>query len=629
MSCTSDPPSCSLREPGKRVAERHARGLAAFALAALLGGACTTGNVGQENGSGGSSNSGSGGSGSGSGSGHSGGSSGSNSGGSNQPGSGGSSGNNQPGSGGSNQPGSGGSSGSGSGGMSGPVSKGGTTLRLLTRSEYLASVQALLGTLTTQLAPPDNDLSVAGFVSVGASSLAVTDTMGTAYEDASLKATAEVFADSARWQKLVGCNPKADLSDACVTTYVKNFGRLAFRRDLTSDEVTQWLGVAKNAATLSGTAAQGLASMTSGLIQSPYFLYRVETNKVDSSNNRLKYDGLSMATRLSYLLTGGPPSSDLLTSATSGKLDTADGVRTAAAPMLSSAGLTDRMTAFFTEYSQGDQVLGLNKSTSLYPSFTAAMKSSMLQSLQLFIKNIVLASNADVRAFYDSDQTFVDANLATLYGVTKPASGFAQVKLDASTGRAGILGQAALIAGQSQSDRTSPTRRGLFVYTSLLCKPEPQVPAGVDTTVPPLMTGQTRRQQLEAHRADPKCAGCHGLFDPYGLSMEHFDAIGQYRATDNNVNIDATGTVNGVAFDGEAQLGSVLRKDPTVITCLLRNLYKNANGRPEDDDDIDQVMSLSKSLESRNYVWSAFLGDFVASDAFRSAPALPVMTGSP
>jgi hypothetical protein len=622
MSCTSDPPSCSLREPGRRPGERRSRGLAALAIAALFGGACTGSPIQSESGSGGSGSSQSGGS---SGNGHSGGSSGGTQ-------TGGSSGNNQPGSGGSgnNQSGSGGSAGSGCGGCTGPTSKGGTTLRLLTRDEYLASVQALLGTLTTQLAPPDDDLSVAGFVAVGASSLAVTDTAATAYEDASLKATAEVFADATRWQKLVGCTPKADLSDACVTTFVKSFGRLAFRRDLTTDEVTQWLGVAKNAATMAGTAAQGLASMTSGLLQSPYFLYRVETNKLDSSNNRLKYDGLSMAHRLSYLLTGGPPSADLLTAATSGKLDTADGVRSAAAPLLSSAGLADRMVKFFSEYSQADQVLGLNKSTTLFPSFNAALKSSMQQSFQLFIKNIVLASNADVRSYYDSDQAFVDANLAPLYGVKAPASGFAQVKLDASTGRAGVLGQAAVLAGQSQSDRTSPTRRGLFVYMSLLCKPAPMVPAGVDTTVPPLMPGQTTRQQLESHRSDPKCAGCHGLFDPYGLGLEHFDPIGQYRATENGgVAIDATGTVNGAAFDGEAQLGSVLRQDQSVIACLLRNLYRDANGRPEDDKDLDQIMSLVSSLASRNYVWSTFLGDFIASDAFRSAPALPVTTGSP
>ncbi len=207
-----------------------------------------------------------------------------------------------------------------------------------------------------------------------------------------------------------------------------------------------------------------------------------------------------MANRLSYLLTGGPPSAALLDAAASGQLDTADGVRAAAAPLLTSAGLADRMTAFFSEYTQAQQVLAVSKSThACFRLSTTALKSSMLQGLQLFLKNIVLAPNADVRSFYDSDQTFVDAKLATLYGggVRAPTSGFGQVQLPASSGRAGILGQAGLIAAQSQSDRTSPTRRGIFILESLLCTTPPPPPPGVVTDLPVDPT-LTARQQLES-----------------------------------------------------------------------------------------------------------------------------------
>ena len=76
--------------------------------------------------------------------------------------------------------------------------------------------------------------------------------------------------------------------------------------------------------------------------------------------------------------------------------------------------------------------------------------------------------------------------------------------------------------------------------------------------------------------------------------------------------------------DGAAQLGAVLRQNSRVITCLMRNFYRNANGRAEDDKDPDQIDSLVQSLAARSYVWSNLLADFVASDAFRSAPALPV-----
>ncbi len=580
MSGIIDPPSCPHRKPGTHAAQQRARSLAALAFAALLGSACS-GDIGPPL--------------------------------SGQP----------EGAGGSNQTGGG----SGSGGTaSGATSTGGAKLRLLTQAEYRSSIQSLLGTLTTKLTLPD-DVSVAGYVSVGASQNAVSDPAATAYEAASLAAVDEVFGDTQRWQKLVGCAPKADLSDACVSTYVKSFGRSAFRRDLADVEVEQWLTVAKNGATLASSAAQGLATATSGFLQSPNFLYRVETNKLDSSNGRLKYDGASMATRLSYLLSGGPPSAALLDAAKAGQLDTADGVRSAAAPLLADASIADHVGAFFTEFAQVQQVLVVNKSTALFPTFNAALQSSMMQGTQLFLRNIVLGPTADVRSFFDSNQTFVDAKLAPFYGVQAPASGFAQVQLPPSSGRAGILGQASVIAGHSQADRSSPTRRGLFVLESFLCTTPPPPPAGVNTVLPQ-DPNTTAREKLKAHRVAASCNSCHGSFDPLGLAMEHFDPIGQYRATENELAIDATGTLGSVNFDGEAQLGSTLAQNADVMTCMMRNFYRNVNGRVEDDKDPAQVDSLVQSLASRGYVWRNLLADFVASDAFRSAPALPV-TGSP
>jgi len=185
------------------------------------------------------------------------------------------------------------------------------------------------------------------------------------------------------------------------------------------------------------------------------------------------------------------------------------------------------------------------------------------------------------------------------------------------------LGQAAVIAAQSQTNRTSPTRRGVFILESLLCITPPSPPPGVKTDIPYDPT-KTTRQQLVAHRANPSCASCHSLFDPLGFALEHFDPIGQYRATENGLTIDATGTVDGVAFDGEPQLGAVLRQDAKVTNCLMRNFYRNVNGNTDDVADAPQVDNLTQSLAARGYVWRNLLSDFVASDAFRSAPALPV-----
>jgi Protein of unknown function (DUF1592)/Protein of unknown function (DUF1588)/Protein of unknown function (DUF1595)/Protein of unknown function (DUF1585)/Protein of unknown function (DUF1587) len=524
-----------------------------------------------------------------------------------------------------------GGSGNGGAGVGGTgvvdLSKGGPKLRVLTQLEYKNSLTDLFGAITAKLDLPA-DTFLAGFTSIGGAEVAINASAVEPYETASLAAVGEVFADAARWQKLVGCQPKADLSDACVTTFIQTFGKRAFRRDLTDAEVQQWLKIGKDAAQLPGSsAAQGLATLVSGLLQSPFFLYRIETNKLDAVSGRLKYDGGSMATRLAFLLTGHPPSNALLAAAAAGQLDTADGVKTAAAPLLTDPNAVDRMTAFFSEYSQASLVLGAQKSAGLFPTYNAALQSSMFQATELFLKNIVLAPGADVRTLFDSDQTFVDANLAPIYGVAAPASGFMQIKLDASAARAGLFGQAGVLAGHSQPDRNSPTRRGVFLLETFLCLTPPPPPDGVKTDLATDPT-QTRRAQLEAHRKDPVCAGCHALFDPLGMGLEHLDSIGKYRATENGIAIDATGSLDSVNFDGALQLGAAFRQNARAMTCMMSNFYRSANGRKDATADSAEVDKLTQTLTAKGFVWRDLVAEFIASDAFRSAPAAAVTAGN-
>jgi hypothetical protein len=499
--------------------------------------------------------------------------------------------------------------------------KGELKLRLLTQSEYRNALFDLLGTIDTPLELPA-DTAVAGFVSIGASEVSVTKPALSLYEAASLAATAEVFADEARWQKLVGCQPEVDLSDPCVVSFIQRTGKRAYRRDLAEAEVQRWLQVGRDAAQLPGSsAARGLATISSGLLQSLNFLYRVETNQLDPSIGRLKYDGPSMATRLAFLLTGSPPSDTLLAAAAAGQLDTAEGVRTAAAPLLDDPGAVDRMAEFFSELSQAHLVSAVQKNPALFPSFNAALQRSMLKAAQLFIKNIVLAPGADVRAFYDSDQTFVDATLAPLYGASAPASGFMQLTLGPQAARAGILGQAAVIAAHSLPDHNSPTHRGLFIVQNLLCQTPPSPPEGVVTSLPTDEPNMTTRQKLERATSSEPCAACHALFDPLGFALEHFDSIGQYRATEGGLAIDATGALDGVAFDGEVQLAATLRQNPRALACLMSNFYRDANGRVDATADAAQIDALGLTLSSKGYVWRELVAEFVTSDAFRSAPA--------
>jgi hypothetical protein len=527
--------------------------------------------------------------------------------------------------------GSGGATGGNGGGSAGspPLSTGGVRLRLLTRAEYAASVQSLFGTVTTPLdLPPDT--SVSGFVSIGASQVHVGESAADKYEVESRAVVAEVFADTARWQTLVGCQPQVDTSDACVEMFTRSFGKRAYRRDLSDEEVTRWIQVARDAAARGAHAAQVFSTLVSGFLQSLNFLYKVETNALDPENGRLKYDGRSMAVRLAYFLTGGPPSAELLAAGESGQLDTAEGVQTAAAALLNNDALVGQLTWFFYEYTRAELVMAVEKAPALFPELNDSLRNSMREGARLFFEQVVLAPGADVRAFFDSDQIFADATLAPIYGLMPPSSGFAQFTLPPSADRAGVMGQAAILTAHSGPDHSSPTRRGEFMLQAFFCQTPGPPPPDVAPKVPfdPTLT---TRQNLELQTSGrTECAGCHLQYDPMGFALEHFDSIGRYRETENGLSIDASGSFeDGTAFNGARELGAALRGSATATECLLRHFYRNANARLDDEHDQAVVDGMVASLSARNYVFRDLVADFVVSDAFRSAPALSISGEKP
>jgi hypothetical protein len=97
---------------------------------------------------------------------------------------------------------------------------------------------------------------------------------------------------------------------------------------------------------------------------------------------------------------------------------------------------------------------------------------------------------------------------------------------------------------------------------------------------------------------------------------------------ENGQPIDATGALDGVAFDGAAQMGNVFRENARVLNCMMDNFYRASNGVVDSSADAMQVQSLVQVLASKGYVWRDFLVDFVVSDAFRSAPVRAVTAGN-
>jgi hypothetical protein len=156
----------------------------------------------------------------------------------------------------------------------------------------------------------------------------------------------------------------------------------------------------------------------------------------------------------------------------------------------------------------------------------------------------------------------------------------------------------------------------------VLCRNIPPPP----NNIPPLpaMAGPdvTMRERLALHRSEPVCASCHTLMDPIGFGMEDFDSVGLHRTMEGSNPVDATGVLegpglDGSTFDGLAELGEALRRQPVLAPCLISKIYAEALGRRALRVDLPSIESLADGFtESRNRL-DQLLVALVTSESFR------------
>jgi hypothetical protein len=117
--------------------------------------------------------------------------------------------------------------------------------------------------------------------------------------------------------------------------------------------------------------------------------------------------------------------------------------------------------------------------------------------------------------------------------------------------------------------------RGAVMVEALFGMQVPPPPAGLAPQPEP-MDGSTRRQHLEQQVGVAVCAGCHQLFDPLGVSLEHFGADGEYRTLDAGLPVDSSGFYeqnleSGIHFTDNVVLGAQL-----VDACAVKRGFAGA-----------------------------------------------------
>ena len=393
----------------------------------------------------------------------------------------------------------------------------------------------------------------------------------------SLRGPAGATGETPIRDRIMVCTPEPTDPEPCVREIIEAFGRRAWRRPLTEEEVDDAVALFDMVLEAGDDAEQGLQVVIERFLASPKFLFRFEIDPDPTSLEPRPLDDHELASRLSYFLWSSMPDDELFAVADAGALSEPDELHRQIERMLADP-KADALVENFA--AQWLYLRGLDDHAvddTLFPEFDDALREAMVQESKMFFREF-LTSDRSVAQMLSAEFSFIDEALAAHYGIPVTDTGFQQVSLSA-TERRGLLGQGSILTVTSHPDRTSPVKRGQWVLEQLLCAAPPPPPPGVEGEPEGAVDGPIR-DQLEKHRADPSCYGCHQAMDPIGLALEHFDAVGSWRDMDGPYEIDASGELpDGQTFEGAAELAQVIADDPRFTRCLTRKMLTYALGR--------------------------------------------------
>ncbi len=505
-------------------------------------------------------------------------------------------------------------------------------IRRLTHSQYNRTVRDLLGDQTrpADQFPPED--FVYGFKNQ-AEAQSIPALLADRYSAAAEKLARNARRDPSR---LLPCRPRPRADATCREQFLREFGRRAFRRPLRADELARYRALHAAAPDFD----EGVRRVVEAMLQSPAFLYRVEADA-------RRPGGYEVASRLAFFLWDTMPDDTLLRAAEAGELASAAGVARQVRRMLDDPRAREALDEFVAQWLRFDRVRNTVRERRLFPQFSPELAWAMTEETRRLIADAVW-NERNFLTVFTADYSFLNHDLANLYGVPPPAEDFGRTPLTADRDRAGLLGQALFLTLTSKPADTSPTARGLFVREQFLCQHVPDPPPGTNANLPPLRESkpQTNRERLGVHLANESCAGCHRLIDPIGFGFEKYDAIGarreklklvfpEDRSGKEPVTVelafDTRGEVAGLEnsrFASPRELGEVLAASRQCQECIVRQLFRYAYGRPETAADRETIGAVCERFRASGFRLKEVLAALALAQAGVAPEAIRNSTGA-
>jgi hypothetical protein len=482
--------------------------------------------------------------------------------------------------------------------------------------QYDAVVRDLLGVATLASAgdKPPSALLVPDFEG------SMTDLASNSYLATAGRIAAEVINGPNR-ARFIDCDPAA--APRCFEDTIRAFGRKAFRRPLTEDEVQRYLRFT----TLEpqGTPDEIAEAILYALLAAPSFIMRTELAQ-EREGNAIKLSGHEVAARLSFLLWDSVPDDALNAAADAGQLNTKPQILAQARRMIQVRDKTARaLTAFHRHYTQigeGSFWGVRDHDTTQYPDYSPDAVEPMMAEMDAFFEEVAFEGGAFEDLFV-SNVGFVNKDTAPLYGLNPASYGTELTRVElVPSERPGFLTRVAFLSSFSSYDATSPALRGGFIMGLLGLVLEP-VPGASNQ---PLPSGDftTNRERVELLTSPAACAACHKTYlNPPGFVLERYDAVGKVQTIDRlGGAIDGTADVFFGADDIKTietplELMAELASAPAAQRTYAERWVSFATGRRPNSNDACVVDELDAKLSDDGYTILDLLTDLTQADSFR------------
>jgi len=467
---------------------------------------------------------------------------------------------------------------------------------------------------------------------------------------------------------------------------LSRFVAKAYRRPVASGTVDRLVEIAEKNYTLPGaTFEKGVAQAFIAVLASPRFLFHLETAEPASAGQPVaRLDEYTLASRLSFALWSSMPDDELTALAAGGELRRnfqaqvkrmlADPKARAFSENFASQWLQTRSildipinsaAVMASESPPASEVaatpepppaavagppggapgaragagfgappgrggFGRGRRVPLGTELTPEIRIAMKQEVESYFGHVV-REDRSVLELLDSNYTFVNDQLAAVYGITNvTGSEIRRIELPAGHVRGGVLTMGGVLTVTSNPTRTSPVKRGKWVLENILgsppAPPPPDVPALEDTLAKAEIKAPTQRELLALHRADPKCASCHSRMDPPGLAMEAFNAFGRVRTFESGQKVDPSGELaTGETFSGVGDFKKVLVEKHRLefYRTITEKLMTYLLGRGVEYYDVPTVDAIAAKLDQDNGRFSTLLFGLLESAPFQQRRTTP------